>query len=529
MATFAGVWQVISETVEQLDELEKFCRSNAKNWVDLEASYQAIVSQAPQYGKQSGAKMDADRTFLSAILSPDEVRGRIEPLLFDLANTDEFKSTKRDVFLLMGDLRDYMHGTASPKQYIKSRGMTLSTTFSAGAGNVGNGLLQRLTVDENGYALEATAAEAKSAKCTQDQNQTDKHAEIITLYGAPANKDWLKLQGSGFEVELTSLHAGLSAQFCQNPSFSDHDATLSGGEGALASATGRAGWTVAAGTYSDLKANTTSTYVYRTFPGETTGVSLRWTANATIRQVLQETQRPTFLPGTPIYVQVAVYRRAAATGQLVLTFGAQSTTVDLSTLSDEAWNIVRIAVGTGSWLKNFNAADLKVELALTSLAVGTIYTDDIIIGEMTQVDGTWYAFIGGNTATKRLDSWTWTDTEPGTRAKNAYWFWRAGLGHVNSTADATQVTASGGRTLSFANVGAADTITASSGSFITDGYKAGMLVTIAGSASNNMTTGQIVSVTATVISFGATTSLTNEGPVSATTTLNATAPIADGS
>lgn len=71
----------------------------------------------------------------------------------------------------------------------------------------------------------------------------------------------------------------------------------------------------------------------------------------------------------------------------------------------------------------------------------------------------------------------------------------------------------GAPALTFANVGSADTATRAAGSWLTDGFQPGDVVTFAGSASNNVT-GPIVSLTATVITFGAVTSLTNEGPVS---------------
>lgn len=67
-------------------------------------------------------------------------------------------------------------------------------------------------------------------------------------------------------------------------------------------------------------------------------------------------------------------------------------------------------------------------------------------------------------------------------------------------------------TLTFLEVGASgDTITRGSGSWIADGFAVGDVVTVAGSASNNVT-GPIASLSATVLTFG-TTDLANEGPV----------------
>lgn len=83
-------------------------------------------------------------------------------------------------------------------------------------------------------------------------------------------------------------------------------------------------------------------------------------------------------------------------------------------------------------------------------------------------------------------------------------------------------TATSTRTLQFANSGSSDTITAAgtaAGSFINDGWRPGMKMTISGTTSNNLTTDVIVSVTNTVITFGASTSLTNEGALSSGATL----------
>lgn len=81
---------------------------------------------------------------------------------------------------------------------------------------------------------------------------------------------------------------------------------------------------------------------------------------------------------------------------------------------------------------------------------------------------------------------------------------------------ATQVLAAGGRTLTFA--AADDSVTASTGSFIDDGYRVGHPLVVADSASNNGTF-TIATVTALKITV-VENSIVNEGPLSATTTLN---------
>jgi len=98
------------------------------------------------------------------------------------------------------------------------------------------------------------------------------------------------------------------------------------------------------------------------------------------------------------------------------------------------------------------------------------------------------------------------------------------VGHIYEFAnnDASTVTAAGGRTLTFAASGL--TITASTGSFLTDGYQRGQTVVIAGTSSNDGSK-LIDTVTALVITLDSGESLTNEGPLSGGETLDATATI----
>ena len=78
---------------------------------------------------------------------------------------------------------------------------------------------------------------------------------------------------------------------------------------------------------------------------------------------------------------------------------------------------------------------------------------------------------------------------------------------------------SAAETLTFAEVGATgDTVTRSVGSWITDGFAVGDVVTFAGSVSNNVT-GRIAALTATILTFD-TTDLINEGPTVALGTIS---------
>lgn len=84
----------------------------------------------------------------------------------------------------------------------------------------------------------------------------------------------------------------------------------------------------------------------------------------------------------------------------------------------------------------------------------------------------------------------------------------------------TQVVSSGGRTLTFADANP-DTITASSGDFLADGFQPGMHVLVNGTASNDGSF-LIAKVTATVLTLAVDESLVAEGPLSGGETLDGT-------
>lgn len=411
---------------------------------------------------------------------------------------------------------------------VKSRGFSLATP-SANGSNVGNGTLYRLTVDENGYTFENGRPDAKRAEIINDAfSGTQLHEEILELRGAYPSRDLLEREiGSGLILPITALHHR-NAGTLTNAGFEQYTSSTAVSAGSPQVLTALSGWEKVSGTWPTGQTDTPA----KTLAGDVLPIAIRATADFKIRQkfstnLVQVDQSRPYLTG------VWMKKNGSTTGSGILALessatstATQSVTKDLSTLTLNTWEFVPIALGTGSWFKNFNTDNLSLSLAVTSLGVSTADFDGVVFAPGTFFDGSWYWFIGGYTPSRRRDYWTWTDSDGGAGKVQRHVV-RAFGRMLPHTANATQITASGGRTLTFANSGSADTITASSGSFVSDGYKVGMLVTIAGSSSNNMTTGKIATVTATVLTFGSDTALTNEGPVSATTTLNATSTITD--
>lgn len=462
---------------------------------------------------------------LSNLLSPQSLAAIWTPHLLELARIAGIP--ERDPAQIVVKLREgYM---VTNTEFIKSRGLSFGS-ISAVTGT-GNFVVNRLTVDAEGQYLENVFTEAKRAEIIADQGSVDEHEEVLQFRGVEAEPDFVGLAGSGMIVNVPLISAGAagSGQYLVNPSFSDFlgTAPTAGTPTTLTDDEDLPGWIVT--TPGSAKVFLDTPTPYRGFPGDTTPYGVEFTGNNKIVQHFNDQKRPVFRKDEPIYVQVAIYRKSSCDGNVILRFGAITITTAMSSLTDNAWNIVRMTIGTNNWYTNFKEDDPTFEVELASRTTGSMGIDDCIVQKFANVDGTYYAPVGGSTSALLGDYVTWTDGLSGSDAIHQYYLWRSGLGYLRATAPATQVTASGGRTLTFANSGSSDTITASSGSFISDGYKPGMFVTIAGSSSNNMTTGKLVTVTATVLTFGADTSLTNEGPLSATCTLNAAANLADPS
>lgn len=95
-----------------------------------------------------------------------------------------------------------------------------------------------------------------------------------------------------------------------------------------------------------------------------------------------------------------------------------------------------------------------------------------------------------------------------------------------ATLSQTSVRLTGAATCTFLEVGATgDTITRSTGSFLSDGFVSGDTIRVTGSVSNNVT-GVPSGITATVITLN-TTDLVNEGPVTVTVTAEPTLTFGD--
>lgn len=510
------VAQLDSQLQKAVDLLDDELASSVAE-TDLDTYTSAVISD------RRAAQIAAAENFVAAV--GDALKRGTDVLgeVFLAYSYHAALAPEEDVISAFDRVYDYF--IANNKR-VKSRGVT----YAAYSGSTtGTGSINRVYYDWNGYPIEAiTLGETKTAEIIADaQSGADPFEEVFQFRGYPRKPYAITVLGSGIKQPIRCVSARDS--LLANASFETATWATTPSAGSPQTPTAVDSWTV--DTIAKLQSD--ADIYYKRYRSQTLPLSLRFNTsggncNNGIQQALSVNgigvQRY-----TPYYLEVAVYRAASADGTLTLTIGSQSTTVDLTTLNNAAWNVVRLSTGADSkpWPTVWNQNSAYVRIAVTSNTTGTIYLDDVILAPYVPLDGAWVLPVAGATGWVLGDRKTSGDALTGSDSRIQKWLWRSFTRHLPHTPNATQVTASASPTLTFANVGSADTITRSTGSFITDGYKVGMIVTIAGTSSNNMTTGPIASVSATVLTFGSTTSLTNEGPLSATATLNATADVTD--
>lgn len=396
------VW---SNLVAKLDAVKTF----GSSYVTLDNTLSD--SLYPDHALAESAATAATRAALASMLGGGgAVQAQFLPLLRTYARVINVPDT--DPAAQFQKVYQYMVDTSKT---VKSRGITYATP-AAGGSNVGVGTVRRLTVDENGFNLEACACELKTIKCVQDEHSgAPKYQETFSLTGTALKKDDLENTASGFNGSASAISGAVSAAIISNPSFDNYSGTA-------AVPTAITGWTCS--DLTKLELGDGSGEYYRDFSGAPTPAGLILKPGTyTVSQALS-LRNVQVNPFIPYWFQVAVKRRSSCTGTIQMTVGAQSVSVDLSTLTNDVWTILKIGPTTANWYKNWKADGAAITFTMTSIATGTAIIDDFLFAPFSQFDGTWVAIVGGPTPYLRDDVYTYTDTDGGT-GKIQYFAYRA--------------------------------------------------------------------------------------------------------
>lgn len=408
-------------------------------------------------------------------------------------------------------------------KYILSRGITTDTAGSSSG--TGNPTIRRLAIDRDGFEIAPRYVAAISFEANRVQpNTTVGEEELLAKMSASYDLFSLDIAGEssgGPGVNRTFQMKNRDGRWVKNASFESP-----GTAGSLSAATTIGAWTIDSGA---ANLAIVADGYRESFTERSNGSKfmLRATNDFGISQAIS----------APVNLDAAYdcgfwcYPNATAvagSGTLVLVMGSLSETFNVSDLTAGTWNFVGFDLTTPSlakklWGRNFAAGDAPVvSLTTGGTWAGQIDFDAFEMDEFLTINGTGWHFIPGSTVMGMSYANTFTDSFAGSDSVIQKHLFLGFRKQLPATANATQVTAAGGRTLTYAASG--NTVTASSGDFAADGYKIGMLVTSAGTSSNNWTLA-LTNVSATVLTFAS--GVSNEGPLSATATLNATPPILD--
>jgi len=285
-------------------------------------------------------------------------------------------------------------------------------TFAGGteATTTGNGQTERLTIDEDGYAIEAVHVDSYTAECVSDGNMgTDEGQEAHRVEGQDAGKDALEIAGSGRIIErMPTMSADTS--LLDNASFGSN--TVSSGV-ILATMTS---WTFATA----IGSHDRSTVVFRSSVKEATAYSLKLKATETISQTL-DVAGVSLNPDRPYMLAVRFNADdGSAIGTLVVTFG--NATFRCHVEAQVGWHTLMMPLNRWAWPKNFTAADMSVSIAWTKTS-GNILLDAVILQEFKPYARTWLAPLTGSTEWLLADKQTWADTIA-TDSIFQKWFWR---------------------------------------------------------------------------------------------------------
>jgi hypothetical protein len=427
---FAAVAEMWAFVAKVLDELETYTATSSTGVI---ATTEALRNDLEgDYGLTSVAPIAQVLNNVGAPLSRDGARRIMDPLLRQMAVAIGYANPQAPISTLFTEIYDYF---VTNSQSFNSPEDTIDTSYAADGGNVGDAEVVVLTVDENGHTL-GWLTDTWELKCVTDARTIGRTGqETWELRGLTTPRpDNLKYAGTGLITTLRTLSADLSTPYVRNPSF--NDTTESSGN-----LTALAGWTHVTGANLYTNLAVTDTVVHRPQPGQTVSTALQFNGNETIYQDLVVTAGATIPQNVPFLIDVAVAKVGTPTGTFTLrlsgTVGSGGVSASLAhsaMTGSSTFDRLRIAIGANCWPANFNANDLKLQIALASSgsidASNYFVIDDILFTPLPRVGsygdprqgrgqmGIHIGVVGGGTPSVKDDFFLATDALGGTRGVN---------------------------------------------------------------------------------------------------------------
>lgn len=376
------------------------------------------------------AKAEQDRAAIAGLITDSRIREVLAPHLVEILEASDVDINPRDFAYNLERVRKYMIDNSLS---MNSREMTFGSP-SAGGGNTGNGNFYRLTEDQDGYDYEGASVETKLWRCVADQRMgddgltADEQREIWRLEADPPGVDAVNDLGSGATVDMATVDpsTGEDLGIVINPTFQTTGTEPTSGQQAPSTTTEITGWIMGSTASIELDADR----VYRGLPDQENRYSIRFTGNTTLKQTIRVTDTSTeagdsryvFQSGIPIYREFAIYKPSGTTGNVIFRFGAITITTVLGSLSNDQWTVIKCAQDQNCFPKNFNEDAMTIEFETTSLS-GNCNIADLTVSPYTyDGDGSWVVCSGGTTPWKYDDTFSYSDSEGGSRGVMSYWW-----------------------------------------------------------------------------------------------------------
>ena len=419
MGASSPTWdETIAQMVHEIhlfEELDKFANANSDNFLGIQDSL--TQSYEGEYVAQKVAAVGALRKSLNAMLTPEAVQRSLVPHLRELSRLFS-NAPYRSAPEALREMAIYM---AANSKTFEDPSFTYDT-IAADGGNTGNGVINRLTVDQAGNDLVGVPLVLHEAECVSQQGQTPRFEEVLRFRGNGDNPDFLEVGDFKQEALMKSLSARASRTFLNNPTFTSWGGSTyptASTPSTAAAVTDVSNWTLDSAADAQLTIDTT----YRQLHGETAAktTAVEFTDNNALTQVFADERNPKFDEFVPMHLEMPVYRKSSCDGTWRITLGGVTVNTTMSGLNNSAWNRVVYTIGANSWLKSWATADqpsLKIEL--TGRSTGSALVGEVTFAPFQLFNGLYYAPVAGATPYMLGDKFTWT---PSVSARGIIVYW----------------------------------------------------------------------------------------------------------
>lgn len=409
--TWTEGWAQFKNCIKIFDEIDKFGRVNATNYLGLESTYIATPLKIDgNEGAQALGALVQVRANLASCLVRTNLESTFLPHLRTLAKV--MGVPEDDAQGIISRLNDFMQ---TNNYSIKARNFTRGS-WTSGSPYVGNGTIYRLTVDRYNNRLEASFVDVITGTIVADGNSgVGRGQETWEFRGKKNGSDALELEGTnrGSGINLRINAKGADDSILSNATFLDYTGS------SLTTPTDITSWT------SNVTVNSTNYEIlegtantYRTAKSEGTtprAVKIKVTANLSQKLSLRNAQIES---DKPYFVQIAWNRLGTGTGTLVLRLGSQN--VSVAVVAQAGWQLLKLPIDQNLYPDNFNADDLALSIEWTRTG-GDIAVDDLQFYPFERMDGVWVIPVGGSTHWLLNDTGTFTDTATESIIQRHFW------------------------------------------------------------------------------------------------------------